>query len=84
MIAKAELQEGRIAAGAPRPRSTGAGAGGDGEDQVKKAERLKMLQNRRERLENTVERLSLQAAHKVRLMRGFVWYVANSWYRRGN
>lgn len=65
------MQDGRLTAGAPRPkissRSTG-GFGGEVEDQAKKAERLRVMQNKRERLEHTIERLSLQINHKVRYL----------------
>lgn len=66
LIAKAELQDGRLNAGAPRPRMTSRATGGGVEDQAKKVERLKIMQSKRERLEHTIERLSLQITHKVR------------------
>lgn len=68
LIAKSELYEGRLQQ-KPAPLSSlslsafrgGAGVGGSAEA----VERLKLLRNKRERLEHTIERLQLQTQHKV-------------------
>jgi len=41
-----------------------------------KAEKLKMLKSKKERLEHTLERLSLQASHKERQLRMSMNYGA--------
>ncbi|TGZ83290.1 DASH complex, subunit Spc19 [Ascodesmis nigricans] len=68
LIYKADLQDGRIVNRVLRPKPY-ASEVGDVEDKLKKAERLKVLQNKRERLEHTIERLALQTAHKERQLR---------------
>lgn len=62
LIAKVELQEGRIHQTAPKFGDKPARGGAS---DISPAEQLKMLKNKRERLEHTIERLSLQTTHKV-------------------
>lgn len=80
LVAKSELQEGRLqqkpslsssASASSRGQRRGGGGGGN----VQNAEKLRMLKGKKERLAHTIERLSLQAGHKVcysfQLARGF-------------
>lgn len=69
LIAKSELQEGRLqqkpslsSSAASRGQRRGGGNGGGN---VQNAEKLRMLKGKKERLAHTIERLSLQAGHKV-------------------
>ncbi|KAI5806913.1 DASH complex subunit Spc19 [Geopyxis carbonaria] len=66
LIAKVELQEGRINQTAPKfsDKPTRSGV-----SEISPTEQLKMLKNKRERLEHTIERLSLQTTHKERQLR---------------
>jgi len=71
LVSRAELQEGRIAQGQPRiegRKAQGAGARMGlfaTDERAARQERLRMLGNKRERLEHTLERLALQLGHKV-------------------
>lgn len=69
LVAKSELQEGRLqqkpslsssASASSRGQRRGGGGGN-----VQNAEKLRMLKGKKERLAHTIERLSLQAGHKV-------------------
>ena len=73
LVAKSELQEGRLqqkpslsssASASSRGQRRGGG-GGLGGGNVQNAEKLRMLKGKKERLAHTIERLSLQAGHKV-------------------
>ena len=76
-MAKVELQEARLHARAPRElqlggRGGGGGIGGTGagtKGSLERQEKLKLLRNKKERLEGTVERLGLQISHKERQLR---------------
>lgn len=72
LISKAGLQEQRIEQSRPRVEAAkGMRLRVCGEDKVAKerAEKMKMFQHKRERLEHTIERLQLQVAHKERQLR---------------
>jgi len=66
LVAKSELQEGRLQqkpslSSSASSRQRRGGLGGN----VQNAEKLRMLKGKKERLAHTIERLSLQAGHKV-------------------
>ncbi|RPB01447.1 DASH complex, subunit Spc19 [Choiromyces venosus 120613-1] len=80
LIAKSELQEGRLqqkpslassSSAASRQRKSGLGGN------VQSAEKLRMLKGKKERLAHTIERLSLQAGHKERQLRMTMNYGAS-------
>ncbi|KAF8242511.1 DASH complex, subunit Spc19 [Wilcoxina mikolae CBS 423.85] len=72
LISRSELMEGRIHQNQPRRSVISAPEGGN----EARAERLRLLRNKRERLEHTLERLSLQATHKERQLRMSLNYGA--------
>ena len=67
-MAKVELQETRLHARAPRESDTPY-QGSSSTTGLERQEKLKVLRNKRERLEGTVERLGLQISHKERQLR---------------
>lgn len=87
LISKSELQEGRIQQTQPRNEAKLANRNsmfGGANNEVARAEKLKMLRNKRERLEHTLERLSLQASHKVGATRLDCAMCADVVCRRGS
>lgn len=81
LIAKSELQEGRLQQKPtryPDQRSTSRSSArmSVANAELVKAEKLKMLKSKKERLEHTLERLSLQASHKERQLRMSMNYGA--------
>lgn len=66
LISKSELQEGRLQQKPILGQSRGPiGRPGSRAGNNANAERLKMLKSKKERLNHTLERLALQAGHKV-------------------
>lgn len=69
LVSRSELQEGRIAQGQPRIEGKGRLKERMSvfatDERAARQERLRMLGNKRERLEHTLERLTLQMSHKV-------------------
>lgn len=64
LISKSELQEGRLQQKPTLSRGP-VGRPGSRAGNNANAERLKMLKSKKERLNHTLERLALQAGHKV-------------------
>ena len=79
LVSRSELLEQRIARLHPPPHappSQGAPERGAAAAAQQRAERLRLLRNRRERLQHAVERLTLQASHKARQLRMSLNYGA--------
>jgi DASH complex subunit SPC19 len=68
LISKSELQEGRLQQ-KPHVSRGAVGRPGSRAGNNANAERLKMLKSKKERLAHTIERLELQAGHKVWIVR---------------
>jgi len=65
LVAKSELQEGRLQQKPSLSSASSRQRRGDLGGNVQNAEKLRILKGKKERLAHTIERLSLQAGHKV-------------------
>ncbi|PWW72943.1 DASH complex, subunit Spc19 [Tuber magnatum] len=82
LIARSELQEGRLQQKPSLSSSSSSSAtlrrrSGFGGGNFQKAEKLRMLKGKKERVAHTLERLSLQASHKERQLRMTMNYGAS-------
>jgi hypothetical protein len=81
LVSKAGLQEQRIEQSRPRlDQPSGGFSGGVGSafaerEAREREERLKMLKNKRGRLEGTVDRLQMQMLHKERVLKMSTHYA---------